>query len=425
VHIRIVEGFIDHVTVSGDPKGARALLQSYGEKIAQSRPLQMKTIEHYLLLANAIPGVTVKAVLEPSKTVTGASDLTLTTDTKTLSGFASYDNYGTRYIGPTEVTVGGQMNSIFRPGDKTQITVAGTDKNNALRYIDISHDTPLGSSGLRLILDGNYTETQPKFVLKNLDVMGRSKNASATLKYPLLLSRAQNINLQAGFNYLDSKVSILTVPIYMDHIRKAVVGGTYDFSDSWHGANLIGLTISQGLNVMGATQDNDPDISRTGGHSIFTKYNMQISRLQPIYGRFSAFALAQGQYTKSPLLTSEQFGFGGQQVGRGYDSSEIIGDKGVAGSMELRMDMIPARKFFQATQLYVFYDVGKIWNNKNLGQVPEASGASTGGGMRMFFTHYLSGNLLIAKPLTRPVAAENINRNGKAPRVFFGITASV
>ncbi len=425
VHIRIIEGFIDKVSVSGAPKGAQALLQAYGEKIAAVRPLKTSVLERYMRLANEIPGVSAKAVLEPSATITGASDLTLAAETKTASGFISYDNYSTRYIGPTELTASGEVDSIFRSGDKTVLTVAGTDKRPGLRYVDLSHETPLGSNGTRLLVGGNYAETQPGYVLEPLNIQGRAKNLYSSVKYPAYLSRTQALWLTAGFNYLDSLVNTQGSPFYLDHIRKVYVDSNYNFSDNWNGNNLLDLTLTRGLNILGATPTSDTDVSRAGGHSAFTKLNFQATRIQPVYGRFSAFALVQGQYAFVPLLASEQFGFGGPQVGRGYDPSEIVGDRGMSGSVELRMDTVPNKKLLQVMQFYAFYDIGKVWNMLSTnGQLGQASAASTGVGTRMFFTKNVSGNLYIAKPLTRPVAAEDIENNGKGPRVYFGITVA-
>lgn len=444
VHIRILEGFIDKVTVTGKPRGARALLQAYGKNIAANRPLRIKSMERYMQLANAIPGVSAKAVLEPSKTSTGASDLALAAEMKPVSGFISFDNFGTRYIGPTQLTGDIEGDSLFRSGDKTQMVVAGTpqmksrihypyppvsgqiDSNQAgqLLYFDASHDTPLGSDGMRFIFDGNYSETRPGFVLAPLNIIGRSNTFTSTVKYPVYLSRSQNFTVLGSFVYLDSGVRSQGVQLYLDHIRKVNATGNYDFSDGLLGNNSLGASVTQGLDVLGATPTQEVDVSRIKGRSVFTKFNGQLSRLQQLPWRFSAFVLMQGQYSVTPLLASEQFGFGGPQVGRGYDPSEIIGDQGLSGSAELRYSVGPNRKLLQAIQLYAFYDAGEIWNRKTIGLPFKQSGVSTGGGIRMFFTNNFSGNFYVAKPMTKPAAAENIDHNGLAPRYYFSMTAT-
>ncbi|HLF66601.1 MAG TPA: POTRA domain-containing protein, partial [Gammaproteobacteria bacterium] len=85
VVIRIIEGFIKNVSVIGNPRGAAKLVEAYGKNIAADKPVRVQTMEYYLLLANEIPGTTARAVLAPSKTTIGASDLNLATYNKIIT----------------------------------------------------------------------------------------------------------------------------------------------------------------------------------------------------------------------------------------------------------------------------------------------------------------------------------------------------
>src|SRR6185295_10104514 len=107
----------------------------------------LKDMEYYLLLANQLPGVTTKAVLEPSKTEVGASDLDLAVDTQRINAMLSYDNYGTLYIGPHQVTAMGSINSVVRSGDMTRATYLAATKEAELHYLDIYYQTPVGAHG--------------------------------------------------------------------------------------------------------------------------------------------------------------------------------------------------------------------------------------------------------------------------------------
>ena len=104
VKIQIVEGFIDKVSVGGEPHGAKCMVLVYGRKIRSCPPLRLSRMEKYLLLANELPATDVKAVLSPSKTKTGAADLTLMTQNRLITGYLSYDDYGTRYISVQQMT---------------------------------------------------------------------------------------------------------------------------------------------------------------------------------------------------------------------------------------------------------------------------------------------------------------------------------
>src|SRR5579863_2029630 len=67
IQVQVIEGFIDTVNIQGNARGSTHILKKYGNHISASRPLQLSVLEHYLRLANEIPGVQVKGVLEASK----------------------------------------------------------------------------------------------------------------------------------------------------------------------------------------------------------------------------------------------------------------------------------------------------------------------------------------------------------------------
>jgi len=426
VHVKILEGFIDEVKIVGQPKRAQAVIQSYLNKIRYSKPLQVRTLEYYLLLVNNIPGVHVKAVLEPSKTTLAASTLNVVAETTTFSGYASYDNYGTLYIGPNEGTISGAMNSIFRSGDSTRVTFIETSRPKELQYGDLNYSSPIGSSGLRLTADLNQSNTRPGLNLRPLKIEGKSNNYTGTLDYPLILTRQTNVSVNGAFNYNDAGVNTFGQTLYEDHVRSVQVGVDVYNADKFKGTNVLSGDIEQGLNILGASHDpTSLTISRADATSVFTKLNLQATRTQQLGSRFSAFILAKGQYSNAPLLASEQFAFGGSQVGRGYDSADIIGDLGTGGTAELRMDVMPGWRFLQYLQPYVFYDGGIIWNRKNVSNIKtKQSETSAGFGVRFLITNHVSGNLMLAQPLTKQDATELVVGNGRRPRGFFSITVS-
>jgi hemolysin activation/secretion protein len=428
VAIRVIEGYIDQVTVVGTPKGSRSIVAAYGRRIARNRPLQLKNMERYLFLANEVPGVQAKAVLEPSKAEVGASDLALATQAKLLSAYVSYDNYGTRYIGPPQLTANIEADSIFRSGDATRMTYVTTSQGNELKYKDVSYQMPLGTDGMTFTLDGNQAMTNPLFTLEPLQVFGDAINYSGTLRYPWIRSRSQNLTVEAALNYLNSRTTEFQglFVLYSDRVRSLRFGGTYDFADKYMGSNVFNANIIRGIPILkGTTNDQSFETSRFGATTVYTRVTAQFTRLQQIYGRFSGYGLLKGQYSFQPLLASEQFGYGGSQLGRGYDPAEIIGDRGAAGSVELRMNMYPERFYVQTLQFYLFYDAGVVWNLRNVQGTPTKQDAtSTGLGVRFYMNKYIAGNFMFTQPLSKKVAALAQIGNGSLPRLFFSISAS-
>ena len=429
IRIRIIEGYINKVAIVGNARGAASILLAYGAKISSSRPIKLSVIERYLRLANEIPGVQVKAVLEPSKTETGASDLNLAVQEKMISATLSYDNYGTLYIGPLQVTATTNVNSIFRSGDTTRLTYLAATHGKELHYLDLAYNTPLGANGLQGTVGGNQSLTAPGLNLRPLQTQGIANTYYGALTYPLIRSRSEDLTLDGGFTYLDSKTTLFNreILLYNDHIRPLRVGGSYNFADRFNGTDFSGLHLEQGLKILGASSNPDSlTTSRFGADGIYTKLNGQIGRIQPLSNRFSIYTLAQVQYSFNPLLSSVQFGFGGSQVGRGYDPAEILGDRGAAGTLELRLNAFPNNFILQSVQFYTYYDLGVIWNIKNVINVKKKQSAtSTGLGARFAFSKLITGNIMYTQVLTKSIASETIIGRGRDPKIFFSLVASV
>lgn len=427
VHIRILEGYISNVAIQGDPKRSVYLLRCFGKQISKSRPLQIDVLERYLRLSNEVPGLSARSVLEPSKTDTGASDMTIVAQQKTWAAFASYDNYGTLYLGPQQITANITGNSIFTPGDSTRLTTVRTARPQMLKYVDLNYNFYLGSQGLNGTVGGNSSQTRPGLNLQTIKISGDAVNLYGALQYPMIRSRNGDLTLDGGFNYIDSGSNTFNHMIYDDHLRPAKFGATYNFADKFLGTNSVSGHIEHGFNILGASNNpNSRKVSRFGADGIYTKLNATGGRLQQLFWRFSTFIYMTGQYSFQPLLATAQFAYGGSQLGRGYDPAEIIGDRGVGGSVELRLDTTPGWSFLQAAQFYGFFDEGAIWNIKNvLGVKKKQSCTSTGLGVRLTLNKYFSGNLMFAQPLTKQVQAEEVVGKGRLPRGFFSIVGSV
>lgn len=442
VRVEVIEGYLAKVDVTGNPKGAKSLIKGFGQKIVKSRPLQLSRMEYYLTLANEIPATEVKAVLSPSKNLPGAADLTLTSENHLLTGYVSYDNYGTLYIGPQQMTANLGLNSAISSGDVTQLTVTKTPRGNELTYTDINYNGAVDAEGRRWIFGVTRAHTHPLFILQPQEVDGVNLNYYTNIQFPIRRTRTETLSTQLSFNYLDSEVNNFgNQQLYTDHLRSLGFSTVYNFSDKWAGANLIAGEFRQGLPLFGYTTNTNPETaqtSRPGGRGDYSKFDITMSRLQAVKGPFSLYGFFKGQWAFNPLLASEQFTFGGNVLGRGYDVAEVIGDKGAAASLEARYDWAVEKFYIQAIQFYIFYDAGAMWNFKNIGGTPTKQTAlSTGIGGRFYMTKWVSGNLMWAQPITKQVVALTetnevvvdgftINRgNGAAPRVFFSVVAQL
>jgi len=423
VTIRVVEGFVNEVLIEGEANGRAALFHEWGERIKESKPLDNKVLERYSLLANDLPGVKAKAVLRPSKTTPGASDVVFVIEHKYLDLSASFDNRGTKTSGPREYTLGAGLNSILGLYEKTSVSWINTTEQSELRYLAIQHDEVLNSEGTKFTLSGNRSRGEPGETLRDLDQRSRNVTLSASLSHPFIRTRGENFSLSGGITSRDSKSEQLGQISSNDHTRSIKLGGSYDFSDSWDGVNLFALDLYQGFEALGATRNDFGAKSRARGRSDFTKVTLDISRTQQLGGNFALVAAATGQYAATSLLSSEEFGYGGSQYGRAYDSSEITGDNGAAAKLELQYTDQKEDWGLKYYQPFAFYDFGITHDRDPVNTEATRTGASAGVGLRFGLTDYFSGSVEYDVPLTRPVSANEPGGKGKDHRIFFSISA--
>lgn len=420
IRIRVIEGFVDRVIIDGEIRGPESLLRAYGEKITASRPLKASDLERYLLLMDDLPGVGVRSVLAPSPIRTGASDLIITLTHDLAEGLATFDNRGTRFIGPLQASIAGKVNSPFRLYEMTAARFITTRPTRELRYYELAHEQQLGAEGTKLILAGNLSISRPGFTLKEADIRGLNRSLTVRLSHPFIRGRRQNLVADLEFDARNSKSKIGGDVLSQDQLRIVRLGVTYDFADELLGVNLLGAEASQGVNILGARPSGSPDLSRENGRSNFTKVTGNVSRLQRLLPGVAVSAAATGQYAFSQLLVSEEFGLGGRRFGRAFDPFELTGDHGWAVSAEVQFGRPQHDDFFKGIQVYGFYDYGVVLRiDPGTGKERETL-SSAGFGARLNLGDRLLVSFELAKPLHPAVASQEPD-DGKDLRFFFSL----
>jgi hemolysin activation/secretion protein len=411
VRLKAIEGYVARVTIDG-ASGWRKLVDRYAREITKSRPLKNSVLERYLLLMNDLPGAFARATIQPSPSDPGASEMTVQFTQNKVQGGLAADNRGGELLGPMRISADLSLNSVLGLQEST-ILRGVSSGNDQLIFGSLVHEERIGPLGGKLNLSASYTKSKPKellFIPLNLETS--SQSGALTYSYSLIRSRSQNLSLRGSFTAHDGETKIFGVEDTHDRIRAFRLGTTYDRADSWRGINLLDIEISQGIDGLGSSDKNDKMLSRPNGRIDFTKAALYAARLQSLTERWSVLAAVNAQYAWTDLLSSELYNFGGEQFGRGYDPSELVGDHGLAGKLELRYtDRLPFR-FASSFTIYGFYDVGIIYLRSPNGDKDSDSAASAGLGLRIQLGPHVSGFAELAKPLTRDVSAKE-NRDAR------------
>ncbi len=425
VTVRIVEGYIDKVSLQGPGTATNAELKAYARKIEALRPYNDKDGQRYILLANDLPGQQLRYLLTPSPTTPGATTMTLISlNQKNFGGIATLDNRGSRYLGPLQASIGVTAGNTL--GENEQLTFQGIRvlDSNELSYGSINGSIPVGNEGTRLGGQVAIARTEPGFTLSPLDVVGRFTNVSLALTHPIVRSRDENLQGSIRFDIEETRNKSFDTKIADDSLRVLRAGANYQLADR-DGYNQFGVLVSQGLDIFGARGDREVPVTRFGGNTSFTKLNATASRLQGVAPNLNLLMAAAGQLSSGPLLSAEQFGLGGPEFLRGYDNSDVVGDHGLAGKLEMQYNVAVNEPYFDYMQLYGLVDAGQVWfDSPTPATINNNDGdtflASVGVGSRFRFTPFLTGFVELDQPIDY---ASPTNRH-KDPRVYAGLSAS-
>jgi hemolysin activation/secretion protein len=406
LRVAVIEGYVSDVQIQGDIGPVEEKVKIYLSNVLSERPLKLKTLERYLLLARDIPGVDVEGVLKPAPDTPGTAQLVASVERKGMEGFALVDNIGTTFTGNWEIAASASSNSFTRYGEQFSITGLvtdpqkgfGSDKKNQ-KVIQLSASFLPGSDGEYVRLLGSYGDSNPGDIISHFDFDSTSLLLSAVGGYPIIRSRPLNLYAELGFDYINSDTDIFgDIKYARDRLRVLHLTGNIDFRDKWHGANAASLGIRQGLPILGASESDDDYLSRADGSGTFTTLQASASRLQAITGPYALFLSIAGQYSFSDLLSDEEFGVGGIRFGRGYDPKELSDDGGVGFTGELQFTKPTDLWALESYQLFAFYDYGKVWDHSSS---DSNALSSFGGGVRLWAAQDTSIALQLAKPLTR------------------------
>ncbi|MCB9982853.1 MAG: ShlB/FhaC/HecB family hemolysin secretion/activation protein [Rhodospirillales bacterium] len=423
VKLRAVEGFVDKITVSGnDQESALKTVRDYARRIQNNGALNVEDLEKFLLLINTLPGVEARSILSPSKTTTGASDLRIIVERDPYDAFLGIDNFGSRYLGPLQLTAAGAINSYFGNNERISGQVVVAPDSREMVFVSLGYDQPIGTYGTQIKTQYSHSNTRPGFDLDQFDVRGKSDFLGVQVEHPFIRTREHSLYGNVGIDFRDVQSQNDLEPTREDRIRTLRIGGRYEFLDNLltAGINALSLQFSQGLNILGASSEGDVRLSRPAADPTFFKVNAEAQRLQRVTSSVNLLVAGRAQMSNDALLASEEFGVGGINSGRGYDPSEIVGDDGVSGTVEVQWNEPAPWSFVQDYQLFGFYDIGKVWNDDATISDDDESLASAGFGIRADFMEQTKAALSVAFPLTRDVQTQRDDD----PKVYFSLNRS-
>ena len=225
----VTEGRIASVKLDGDIGPAGVQVLRFLNQLTKVQPINSVTLERYLLLAQDVPGVTLRAVLQPSADDPGALNLIAQVSRQAVSGLASFDNRAFVQTGPIEGLGVVDLNSFTEFGEKTELTYYHTFPNSQ-NFGQFSEDVFIGGSGLKFRLYAGTGEAIPAgggtSGLAEENYHGTTNVLGGVLTYPVIRSRQQTLNIYTSLDALESNVRTLRAadPIELRFAARAAAG---------------------------------------------------------------------------------------------------------------------------------------------------------------------------------------------------------
>lgn len=414
--INIIEGYISEV-IFDDPINDNEVITSYIERIKNINPVNMADLESILIRLNDIPGMSFRSVISTQEDSNdGAVVLTLVRNESKPSAAVLINDFGSKSLGKHDVIV--NYKKSFIPLHNSSFLAATSVPINKLKYTTIEHSF-MTIPDVQFYINASIIRSHPDDNLGSnpIDIDTRTDFLKLGASYKLVRTRNASVEFRAALEVRNNSIDVLNNIQTRDRIRVSRASLVSYYADKWKGNNSIHLIVSQGLKILGSSKVGDPYLSRAAADPEFSKGEFTYGRLQDINDKWSFLTYLSAQASSYSLYTAEEFGYGGQALGRAFDNSQLLGDYGFAASVELKYKLKSYSESGRNNELYAFYDLGKIWNNDidNPGYV---SGSSAGFGIRKYLRNNISLNTGVAFPISLVDPSSTLIAS-KAPRFFF------
>jgi hemolysin activation/secretion protein len=413
LRVQVDEGTIDAIRVEGsDDPAIRAQLQ----RLVELRPVTLSALQREVLLADDLPGVWIRS----TRFEHDGTRRVLVVDARRddFGGSVLVATDGTRPVGPIRARIDLDANGLISPRDRVDLSYSMTPLDpDELAFFSARYSVIVNDRGTQVGAFGSYSMTEPGAYLAVRELEGEAWQGGIRMRHPLLRSQRRSLWLEASGEAQSLRQDSFGALARQDRIALVRVG-LYGYG-ALAGGTLQGrVTVSQGLDILGATQLGDPLASRTDAPPDFTTLSWWLNWRRGLAPRVSLSLAASGQLSTQPLLIGESFALGGNAFLRGYDFAQRVGDQGIAGIGELRYDWPDALGAVRNMQLYAFADGGTVTNlaaGRGGGTL-----ASSGGGLRADITRNLDLDLELAVPLTEA----RYDTNDNTPRINLRVVQS-
>ncbi len=415
VQIRVAEAPVAEVKISGSKHHSAAVLLRQLPSIKAGEPLNFKDLQSELAAANRFPDRDVVPAFDAG-TVPGTINVDLQVrDSLPLHASVELNNDNSPNTVPLRLTGSASYSNLWGVGHTITagVSIAPERKADSEAYFG-SYTLPFLGSPWSLVFSG-YKSNSNIAALGGTNVLGNGYQLGFQAIYRLATERDYQA-LRLGVDYKDFKqnIGLRGITISNAPIRYVPLTLGYNYSAVRDKSSLdVALSSTLGLRVIKRIDCFDPTATVCRPEDQFTNrevdstenfahINLDVTYTLKFGGDWVTETRLSGQYADGHLVSNEQFAIGGLTTVRGYYQSEVVGDRGFTGSLELRSPSLATQigTFADDLRFFAFTDYGLV---SVIDPLPDTQSvfriASLGGGLRTKLFGHLSAQALISFPL--------------------------
>ncbi len=403
IRLHVVEAPVGRLRVTGSRYFSPQKILQQTPALQQGQVPDITEAQKELADVNRLPDRRVTPLLKAGQ-APGTVDVDLkVNDTFPLHASLEVSNDHSQNTEPLRLTGTVHYDNLWQLGHSVTFTyaVAPQDRSES-EIFAASYLAPIWGTPWSILAYG-YDSNSNVAALGGAAVLGKGYaiGLRGILQLPHVSDLAQSVSFGLDFKNFDQTVGV-TTPSPADNIQYWPVDVTYNIQrDGPKFGTKVSLGLTAGIRGLGTGPD-EFDNKRFGATSNWIHFNLDLTQTEALGHGFQAMQKLSGQITDQPLVSNEQFSAGGLTSVRGYLQSEVVGDDGFTGALELRAPSMAPKfaRFIDDLRLYVFTDGGVV---SVLDPLPEQedffSLASAGAGLRFQVLSRLTGELVLAMPL--------------------------
>lgn len=356
LELSVTEGVLEGIDWHGDVVSRGKVLSAFGNLVG--RPLNLRDIEQGIDQLSRLQSLDVMSKIQPGSQE-GYSRLDLTVNQVSQPKInLSLDNSGLESTGTYKYGVGFTLEDVLGLADVYTLNYARSS-NNAL---SLSNSERPGGSSLALGASiphaywlfsadtylSDYQGSLQTTLGTRLKTSGNTANTRISAERVVFRDQTQKLRLQASVsraemqNYLALLAASPTLLELQSRVTSAAQVGMSFSKNSDASVVTLALDVKQGIDLFGATAQDDPKLAGRNAHAQKITLDASFSHAMHLGSYPLRYAGSISlQLSNDNLLGEEQISIGGASSVRGVSSGVFSGNSGAYWRNELSMPIQP------------------------------------------------------------------------------------